>query len=168
MGKSIISSIALAALIACGPYARPNNPDCRSACGAYLTGVNTCERWNEHEAETIAAYVEFAGAKAKDVCEALDGWWFKIKDTDGRGWWEDEYGRSITGVTHFYGEIVELGSPCWGKNAYTHEVGHIYDEFIGLYGKEDDHWQWEERGYYRVIQETRIEDTCKISTTGEP
>lgn len=167
MGKNSLSAVALVSLIACSPGATREARDCVSLCGSILTNVDTCSGWDEHEAATIAALEKHVGALSSDVCMALKDWWFRIIDTNGRGWWQDSYGRKVAGLTHFNSKIVELGSPCWGKNSYTHEVGHIYDGFMGTFRQDDHHWQWEERGFYRAIQETRIEDTCKNLTTGE-
>ncbi len=151
MKKSLLIAVGL---FACDPYARPKDA-CTSECQAIMTGADNCALFIAQETISLNAYREFSDINPDILCEALQNWWFKVIDTDGRGWWRDDFGRDVTGMTHFYGEVVEIGWPDWRQNAYTHEIAHIYDGYTNIYDDANQHKDWDKRGIYTVIEKTR-------------
>lgn len=140
--------------VGCGLHARPKDA-CTSECQAIMTGADNCALFIAQETRSLAAYGEYSDINPDVLCEALQNWWFKVIDTNGRGWWQDDFGRQVTGMTHFYGEVVEIGWPNWGFNAYTHEIAHIYDGYTNIYDDSNQHKDWDKRGIYTVIEKTR-------------
>lgn len=155
----------LSLAVGCGPfsYPRPEVVSCTSPCNTILTGDSNCVRYVEHETETLAAFEKLVGWPAQDVCASLDRWWVRVLDTDGRGWWRDDFGRDVTGLVHYWASVMELGSGNWGLNAYTHEVAHVYEEYIGDFDENNPHANWEEKGIYEAIWETRYVEKSILS-----
>lgn len=150
MGKRLAVVFYLA-LSAC----HPDVPDCTHLCGHSVYATDDCPAFDAHHADSLAALQTYAGWPQEDVCKSLQGWKIRVIETRD-GWWQDEFGRTISGRTHFWNSTVELGSDSWGLNAYTHEIAHVYEGYTGAYREDAQHYMWDEKGIHTAIQKTRL------------
>lgn len=150
MGKRLAVVLALAT-VAC----TPDVPACKASCGIAIYDTDDCPGFEQHHADSLVALEKYVGWPQDEVCKSLQNWQIRILETQD-GWWQDEFGRTISGRTHFWNSTIELGSDSWGLNAYTHEIAHVYEGYTGAYREDEQHYMWDEKGIHTAIQKTRL------------
>jgi hypothetical protein len=134
-------------------FAYPHS--CTTRCGMSLVAPANCDGFQQQEDITLDIFDKRGIAKRADACKALRNYEVEvITRALPDGSFIDTYGRRVGGDTSCPTKTIAVGSGAWHSvnSALSHEMLHaILDCETGPNG--EDHYQWNERGYYRAIRD---------------
>lgn len=155
MTQTLLASLFFP-LLACSPdlsYAPGFDAGvCTTPCGAVVLNLTEerCTALARYETLTVQVLDPMLqDPKKYGVCRRLLYWTVKIMDTHGTGYWVDEWGRSVGGLTYPEFNLIELGTDRWEKSAFAHEATHAWHYPEG----DAEHLNWGALGYFKAFDE---------------